>query len=159
MPYQWSTDTAPIKLSLWPHRSLPKQGFVGFIAATAALISLPLFSVLGSPILWGLLPFLALAVAGLWWGLQRSYRDGEILEELTLWPERVELIRHNPRGPQQEWKANPYWVRIEMHKTGGPVENYITLCGGGRDVEIGAFLSAQERLALYDDLNQRWLRP
>ena len=159
MPYEWSAETPPLRLSVWPHRSLPKKGFVGFMGAPAALISLPLFSVLGSPILWGLLPFLALAIAGLWWGLQRSYRDGEILEELTLRPEQVELIRHNPRGPRQEWHANPYWVRIELHKTGGPVENYITLSGGGRDVEIGAFLSAEERLSLYDDLNRRWLRP
>ncbi|MEL6523851.1 MAG: DUF2244 domain-containing protein [Pseudomonadota bacterium] len=159
MPYEWSScDVAPVRLSLWPHRSLPKRGFVGFIAATAALISLPLFAVLGTPILWGLLPFLALALIGLWTALQRSYRDGEILEELTLWPEQVRLVRHNPRGPQQEWQANPHWVRIELHKTGGPVENYITLNGAGRNVEIGAFLSADERLALYDDLNQRWLR-
>ena len=32
--------------------------------------------------------------------------------------------------------------------------HYITLKGKGREVEIGAFLSEEERLSLYDDLNR-----
>jgi uncharacterized membrane protein len=39
-----------------------------------------------------------------------------------------------------------------MHPKGGPVPNYVTLSGNGREVEIGAFLSEEERKALYDDL-------
>ena len=81
MPYHWvrRPEEAPEKsgassrepvaeLVLWPHRSLPRTGFAGFIAATAALLSLPLFAVLGTKILWGLLPFIVLnLVAGSFW--------------------------------------------------------------------------------------------
>lgn len=153
MPYTWlPPDGDNRRLHLWPHRSLPRVGFVWFIGGTAALIAMPLLTVIGSPVLWGLLPFLILAVAGVWWALQRSYRDGEILEELTLTPALVTLTRTGPRKAHAEWQANPHWVRVELHAKGGPVPNYVTLQGGPREVEIGAFLSEEERLSLRQDL-------
>lgn len=147
-------DEPLAELHLWPYRSLPRRGFVNFVAITAALITLPLLAVLGTPVLWGLLPFVAGALGLMYLMLQRSYRDGELLEELTLWPDRVALVRHNPRGPRQEWQANPWWVRVSLHEKAGPVENYITLKGEGREVEIGAFLSPEERLELFADLQR-----
>lgn len=153
MPYQWISDTgARRQLHLWPHRSLPRKGFVIFIAATASLIALPLLTVLGSPVLWALLPFLAIAVAGIWWALERSYRDGQIVEDLIVEQATMRLTRHGPRGFRQDWEANPYWVRVILHPRGGPVPNYVTLKGGSRDVEIGAFLSEEERLSLAREL-------
>lgn len=154
MPYQWqeAEEGRPRRLHLWPHRSLPPRGFVLFMAITAGMVALPLVAVLGSPVLWGLLPFLALAVAAIWFALMRSYRDRQILEDLTLLPDAMRLVRHGPRGRRQEWEGNPYWVRVELHPKGGPVPNYVTLSGGQREVEIGAFLSEEERIALAQDL-------
>ncbi|WP_435259596.1 DUF2244 domain-containing protein [Thioclava sp. FR2] len=155
MPYQWlPPDGNDRRLHLWPHRSLPRQGFVLFIGVTAALIALPLVTVIGSPVLWALLPFLGLAVAGIWWALMRSYKDGQIIEDLRLAPTTMELTRHGPHGRHQHWQANPYWVRVNLHAKGGPVPNYITLEGGPRIVEIGAFLSEEERITLARELGQ-----
>lgn len=153
MPYRW-TDISPTarRLELWPHRSLPRRGFAAFILATFTLITIPLYPLLGTFVLWGLLPFLLLAVAGLWWALERSYRDGEILEVLTLDPDRIHLSRTARRAAPLEWEANSYWVRAEMHPSGGPVPCYVTLTGNGRTVEIGAFLSEDERRTLYGEL-------
>ena len=154
MPYQWLPDEGDTRhLHLWPHRSLPPTGFVWFIGITVALISLPLLTMLGSPVLWGLLPFIALTVAGIWWALMRSYRDMEILEDVLLTPARMVLTRHGPHGQRREWEANPYWVQVALHPTGGPVPNYLTLKGGPREVEIGAFLSEEERVLLAQDLS------
>ncbi|PRX38136.1 Uncharacterized membrane protein [Meinhardsimonia xiamenensis] len=139
-------------LVLWPHRSLPRRGFAGFILATFALLCLPLLAVLGSIVLWGLLPFLMGTLALLWYFLERSYRDAQLREDLRLWHDRIELVRTDPRGRRQEWSANPYWVDVELHRAGGPVPNYITLRGGGRQVELGAFLSPEERETLYREL-------
>lgn len=143
------------ELHAWPFRSLPRRGMVWFLASTAAMITLPLIVVVGSPILWGLLPFFAIAIAGIWLALNRSYRDGEILEELRLWPDKITLARHNPKGPAQTWEANPHWVSVHMHPKDGPVENYLTLKGGGREVELGAFLSPEERAELHDAVQDR----
>lgn len=159
MPYRWHDPapepgtTAPLaRLHLQPFRSLPQTGFVWFIGATAALLAIPLVGLIGSPVLWGLLPFLLAALWAIWHALQRSYRDGEITEELTLWPDRVTLTRDGPRGQRRTWEANPHWVRVTLHETGGPVPNYLTLSGAGRKVELGAFLSEEERIALRPEL-------
>ncbi len=153
MPYRWTAET-PERLNLWPHRSLPRQGFVVFIAITAGLLAVPLLAVLGSPILWALLPFLLGAVAAIWLALEKSYRDGEITEVLTLTRDLVTLTRSGPKG-QQTWQANPHWVQVSIYHTGGPVPEYLTLRGNGREVEIGAFLTPEERKALEGELRQR----
>ena len=156
MPYQWLPPTGETqRLHLWPYRSLPRRGMVWFIGGTAALIAVPLFGVLGSPVLWGLLPFLLAAIFGIWWALERSYRDGEILEDLTLSPGRITLTRHGPRGARQTWEANPHWVKPALHPTGGPVPQYLTLTGGPRVVELGAFLTEEERKSLHGELRTR----
>ncbi len=120
---------------------------------------IPLLAVLGSVILWGLLPFLLLTVLGLWLAIQTNYRARSVFEILTLTGTKAHLVHHDPRKGQQEWTCNRYWARPEMHKHGGPVPNYVTLTGDGREVEIGAFLSEDERIALYDDLTQKLREP
>lgn len=151
MPYEWLPPTSTeFRLHVWPYRSLPKRGFVWFIGLTAALIAVPVLPHIGSPVVWGLLPFILLTLAGAYWALQRSYRDGEIVEDLTLTRDLITLHRHNPRAADQVWQANPHWVRATLHPTGGPVPQYLTLSGNGREVELGAFLTPQERRELYD---------
>ena len=160
MPYQWmhTPDDTQARLHLWPYRSLPRKGFVLFIGGTCALVLVPMLAVLGSPVLWGILPFFALAIWGMWAALARSYKDAEIVEDLTLSRDALSLIRHGPRGRRQDWQANPHWVSVQLHQKGGPVPNYLTLRGNGREVELGAFLSEEERLALCDELQSRLAR-
>ncbi|WP_119838018.1 DUF2244 domain-containing protein [Pseudooceanicola algae] len=151
LPYHWQDTT---RLELRPYRSLPRQGFAVVILLFFGLVSIPLLTMIGTPVLWGLLPFAMLALTGLWWGLDRSYRDTEIHEVLKIGTDTCQLIRSGPRGRHQEWQANPYWVTVRLYPTGGKVAQYITLAGNGREVEIGAFLSEDERSRLYPELLQ-----
>ncbi|MBI1171296.1 DUF2244 domain-containing protein [bacterium] len=159
MPYRWSPETSdePQRLTLWPHRSLTPRGFVVFIGLTAALFLLPLLSQLGHPGLWMLLPFLGAALGGIWWALDRNHKDRAITETLTLNTDRIELVRVGPRR-RQTWEANPHWVRLTLHATAGPVPSYLTLSGSGREVELGAFLTVAERIALKPELEARLAR-
>lgn len=156
MPYEWShnpRDTnKDLELTLWPYRSLLRKDFVLFIGGTATLIALPLITLLGSSILWVILGFFALMLGGLWTALTISYRRGEALENLMLTRDKVKLTHHTPKGEKLHWSANRYWATAHLHPTSGPVENYITLRGGDREVEIGAFLDAEERLILFEEL-------
>ncbi|MGH1577420.1 DUF2244 domain-containing protein [Planktotalea sp.] len=156
MPYKWSPEEPNGKtiLRLWPHQSLPQRGMAAFVLGTFGMISLPLFGLLGTKLLWGLLPFLMIAVGGIWYALDRSYKDRNILETLTITPNETTLERSNPRGSDQHWNCNTYWVQATLHPKEGPVPNYVTLKGGGREVEIGAFLAEEERIALFAELQQ-----
>ena len=160
MPYEWLPPRdGEQRLHLWPHRSLSQRGFVGFVGLTAALIALPLLAHLGSPVLWALLPFLLVTIWGIWFALRKNGRDRDIVEDLSLTPDRITLVRHGPKGQRQDWEANPYWLRVTLHETGGPVPNYLTLKGGGREVELGAFLSEEERVALKGEIDAKLHRP
>lgn len=157
MPYHWTqTDKdAPQSLTLWPHNALSVKGFAVMVLGFFLFASIPLYGLLGTVLLWGLLPFMLAATAALYYALRRNRRDRQIVEELTVTPETTRLTRTNPTGDVQDWESNTYWVRVALHETGGPVPFYVTLKGKGREVEIGAFLSEDERKALFADLQAR----
>ncbi|KEJ95775.1 DUF2244 domain-containing protein [Sulfitobacter pseudonitzschiae] len=156
MPYRWTSEPdAPTQLlHLWPHQSLPARGMAAFVLATFTLLLIPTMPLLGTPLLWGLLPFTLLAVWGLYFALQHNYRARQITELLSLSGSTAQLVRTNPKGDTQKWECNRYWTQVTKYEKDGPVPHYITLKGMGREVEIGAFLSEDERIALYDDLNR-----
>ncbi|NDV02021.1 DUF2244 domain-containing protein [Pseudoroseicyclus tamaricis] len=180
MPYEWvrDFDTAPdiasgavshrrqgngdpphCALRVWPNNSLEPSGFATFIAATATLMALPLVAVLGSPVLWVVLLFLLPALAAIWWALRHNQSSRQrLVEELTLWEDRLEIARREAGKADLQFAANPYWVEVTLHKEGGPVEDYLTLRGGARTVELGAFLAPEERRMLAGDLDLRLAR-
>lgn len=184
MPYRWTPDLntsltsghasdaetaqsakayrgeAPLmRLEIWPHRSLPNTGFAATIWLMFAAGCLPLLSFMGTRVFWVLLACLLAALAGLWIGLRRSDRV-HLREEVLIWPDRLELAHWDHRNTKQNWQANPYWLRLELHTDAGPVEDYLTLkdCGpkasrlDGRTVELAAFLSPPERVQLKREL-------
>jgi uncharacterized membrane protein len=153
---RWETGDPPaLRLRLSPNRSLSPRGFAWVIGAAAGLALVPLLGMLGTVALWGVLPFFVLVIWAVWAAIRRHWRDtGQLSEELSLWSDRIELIRQDPRQGRRDWSANPYWVSLHLRAEGGPVENYLTLKGGGREVELGAFLSPQERESLHDELQR-----
>ena len=154
MPYEWTTTAREERLKLWPHQSMTARGFSGFIGATAAMLTLPLFAVLGSAVLWVLLAFFAATIWGVWHAIMSNRAARKMHEELRLTKDEVHLEHVPAKGPVQVWNANPSWVTIHK-RTDGPVEDYLTLRGGGREVELGAFLTPEERETLYDELQTK----
>ena len=157
MPYVINNEIGAGKVTtieLWPYNSLKPKGFAFFFGATFALIAIPLFSVLGIKVFWGLFPFLFLTLMGIWFAIKKSLRDRQILEQLTLYKDELVLIRQDPNGEQKEWICSPYWAKLRMYDKEGPVANYITLRGNGREVELGSFLGEDERKELFNELNR-----
>lgn len=154
MPYKWTTqtDAQTQELQLWPHNSLSQHGMAAFVLTTFTFILIPALPLLGSVVLWGLLPFLLIAVWGIYYALRRNRRSRQIIEVLTLDDAETHLTRTDANGKVQEWDCNRYWTQVTKYDDQGPVPHYVTLKGKGREVEIGAFLSEEERIALYDDL-------
>ena len=121
------------------------------------MILIPTFTLLGTVLLWGMLPFVLLAVGGIYYALHANHRARQIEEVLVLDDQTARLTHRTARGEVKEWACNRYWTTVTKYEKDGPVPQYVTLRGEGREVEIGAFLSEEERIELYDDL-QRSLR-
>lgn len=113
---------------------------------------MPLLAVLGSSVMWALLPFLILALGALIFALDRNRRDNQVIETLSLNDTEIALTRRAKNQRDQVWTCNRYWTRVDLHDTDGPVPNYVTLSGNGRTAEIGAFLSEDERQDLFNEL-------
>jgi len=123
----------------------------------AAGLSLPLFGLIGTRAAWGMLPFLLLPLAALYWAMRRNHSDAEMYEVLELWPDTILVTRHEPGGDILQWCANPFWVRVTLHED-ARIEKYLTLYGNNREIEFGAFLSPWEREQHYSDINQALAR-
>lgn len=153
MPYAWSETPKETIVTLWPHQSMTPGGFTWFIGATAVMLTLPLFAVLGSAVAWVLMVFFLATIAAVWRAITLNQHRRSLREELTLSEARVALDHIPPKGAPLSWEANPHWVTVKL-RNDGPVENYLTLRGGGREVELGAFLTPEERKTLYDELKR-----
>lgn len=139
------------QVTLWPHRSLPPEGFRWLILGSAIAFAIPLLAFLGTVAMWVMLPIVAFHVWLLWFFLRRNDRNLRLTETVRLWPDLVTVERREPGGRVRHWQANPYWVQVTLHQT-ARIENYLTLKGGGREIELGAFLAPEERAALKEDL-------
>lgn len=144
-------DEPRFRLTLQPHRSLSREGvtWLMFIVTMGFVFSLIPF--LGTPVAWGLLPFFCGTLWLLWAGLTRNYKDADLREVLTIWPDLVTVVRIEPNGEIKRWHANPYWVDVAIEDT-PKIEKYLTLSGNGRRIELGAFLTPDARASLYDDI-------
>jgi uncharacterized membrane protein len=144
-------DPPLLALTLWPHRSMNRTGLTWFMGLMTAGLAVPLLPLTGTPAAWGLLPFLVAMLLGLYLALRRSYADGRLVEELRLWPDLITVVRWEPRGVVRQWHANPFWVRLRLFEN-ARIEKYLTLEGNGREIELGSFLSPDERVDLHAEL-------
>lgn len=147
-------EEALLTLTLTYHNALTAPGFVWFVGATAVLMLIPILAFLGSAFLWVLLISLGTSLVAIWTALRLSWHRGRVREVMEFHRDNITLTRQDPGKPTKSWSANPYWVHVEMEKDNRDVPNYLTLKGGDRLVELGSFLSADERPDLAEDLRQ-----
>lgn len=144
-------DPPILALTLWPNRSLTPAGGSWLLGLLALGFTPTLLMLGGTQAGWGMLPFVAGALIALFLAIRRSERDAALREELRLWPDLITVVRREPQGQVRRWHANPFWVRLRLREDGA-VEKYLTLQGNGREIELGAFLSPWERVALHAEL-------
>jgi uncharacterized membrane protein len=145
-------DPPLYEIALWPHRSMTPSGFRWFIGLMAFGLSIPMLAAGATPVGLFLAPFLLGALALAWWMVRlNDRRRARLGERLRLWADCIAVDHRTERGRLLRWRANPYWVSVEIRDT-KQVEKYLTLHGGGRVIEVGAFLTPDERALLADDL-------
>ena len=137
---------------LTPHRSLPPAGFRLLIGALSAvgLAAGTAFLALGA---WPVLGFFGLDIALLAWCFHVNYRQGRQWERLRLTPDALTVERANPAGRMEQVRLPPWWLRVEIERSGerpGP----LTLATHGRREIVGAFLAPWERVEVADALRR-----
>ena len=130
---------------------MTRPGYLWVMGITAFMLSVPLWGIAGTPVFWMLIPFLALAFLGLRFAIKRNGRNLRLSENLWIWRDEVRVERREPTGRILRWQAEPMAVRIALHAD-AKIEDYLTLKGAGREIELGAFLAPEERVALADEI-------
>lgn len=125
---------------LRPRRALSADQFAGL----AVGLSLAIFAVAAVSFFQGnvfapvfaLLDAVFIAIVLRW-----VWRQGERFEEIAL-DERSLEVRRSAQ-PEPAFRAHPFWVRLEV--AGGKGRERVLLGSHGRQVEVGSFLSFEER--------------
>jgi uncharacterized membrane protein len=135
------------RLVLRPRRALSAGQFAVLFVA----LSLATFLVAGYAFLQGnvFAPVFALLDAAFIAAVLRwVWRQGDRYEEIALDERNLEVRRSTQAEPA--FRAHPYWVRLSVD--GGEGRERVLLGSKGRQVEVGAFLSHEERRDLAKQL-------
>lgn len=131
-------------VQLTPHRSLSARGFI-ILMAIVCFVSFAAgigFFLAGA---WPVVGFLGIDVLLIYWAFRINYRHARIREVLTLTKDELKVTRFNHWGEAESWTFQPYWLQVLMDD---PPESHshLTLRSHGRDLVVGNFLNAAERL-------------
>jgi len=96
---------------------------------------------------WPVVGFFGLDVLLIYGAFKLNYHAGLQHEIIKINGETLEITRVSPSGQSKKWQFNRYWVRVKHSLD--PEEEYdnqpLTLTSHGRTLEIGSFLSNDEK--------------
>ena len=135
---------------LHPHTSLTPRGFfllmafVGVISFCAGVS----FMIAGA---WPVFGFFGIDVVLVYLAFKMNFRDAERYETLRLTATSLTVERVAPSGKRERWRFQPYWLQVEIDDDPEP-GSALMLRSHGRIVEIGSFLTAEEKIDLANAL-------
>ncbi|MFN4211970.1 MAG: DUF2244 domain-containing protein [Devosia sp.] len=143
MAMQTTTTTPLFSAALRPDRSLRAAGgwvALGVAAALVApiIVAVPEFAV---PVLAGF----ALTATGLVILGVRQSRNQRITQQITLWPEQLEIATTDAKGERMLRRFDPKAVRLVLDRDLNEKTRALRLRSGAEDIEIGAFLNADDK--------------
>lgn len=130
---------------LTPHRSLSELGFQRFIWVFAAmnLAVATYFWVQGA---WPVMGFLGLDVFAVWLAFRLNFRAARVEECVKVSGEHLHVARRSARGASH-WAVSPLWAKVTAEGIG------VRISAGGASMNVGAFLSPDERADFARALN------
>ena len=148
-----NTNEAPfINIRLVPNRSLNSNGTKVVFAVIALGFLLPIIPFIGSPIGTTLTIFSGLTFYLFLTLLQKNFQQGSTFEEILISKRKIKVVHQEKNKERLTWECNPYWTKVHLDINNPRLRNYLTLAGKGKRIELGAFLSPDERLELRDKI-------
>lgn len=151
------SDTPLFSAFLTPYRALDQHGIRWVIAFTAILASIPglFFFAIGA---WPIVGLLGLDVLALWWAMSASLKSGNAFEEVTLWPDALEIRHVTGWGRERRHSFNPFWVRLNVERDYEDRVTRLLLILRNRQLEIGSFLNPDDKASFAKVFSQALYR-
>ena len=129
---------------LTPHRSLSPSGIRWVIAFTAIMASIPgvVFFAMGA---WPVVGLMGLDIVLLTWALTASYADKDAFEEITLWPDTLDIRSVSKKGRETSLSFNPFLVRFSVVRDNDDRVIALKIVSRESEVEIGRFLTPDDK--------------
>ncbi len=137
---------------LKPHRSLSPTGFgLVMLALVACSFTAGLaFWLMGA---WPVVGFMGLDILLVQFAFRMNYRAARAAEEVTLYPDRLRVVRTSARGEVAEFSLNPYWARLIVDRHPEIGVTRLSLTSHGKRFDIAGFLGPHERESFADALS------
>lgn len=142
-----TADANHWSITLTPHRSLTRQGFIAVMVLIGGLnlIAGGAFFAIGA---WPVVGFMGLDVLLMWWAFRRNFADSERAERISAEGDALVLQRLSRQGAG-EVRFNRRWVKVELEEDHErELIGRLFLRSHGQSHEIASFLGAEERLSL-----------
>ena len=138
------TESPLFAALLTPHRSLSPSAIRWVIAFTALMASIPgiAFFAMGA---WPVVGLMGLDVILLTWALTASYTDKDAFEEITLWPDALEIRNVSKTGKETNFSLNPFMVRFSVSRDDEARITALKIVARDTEIEIGRFLAPDDK--------------
>ena len=143
-----NNDQQNWSITLTPHRSLSRQGFLAVMILIAGLnlIAGGVFFAIGA---WPVVGFCGLDVVIMYWAFRRNFADSACAERIVAEGDAVRLLRLAREQAPKEVHFNRRWLKVELeHDEERELVGKLYLRSHGEAHEIAGFLGADERLSL-----------
>ncbi|MBI2256085.1 MAG: DUF2244 domain-containing protein [Proteobacteria bacterium] len=138
-----AAEMAVFEAILYPHRSLGRRGYLILGLGTALIMGAYAFTFLliGA---WPIFGFIGAEWLLFWYLFSRHFRGDRRAERLRLFHDRLIVERIDAKGRFSAFSLQPYWLQVVLTRA-ADVDNALFLRSHGKQIEIGAFLSENER--------------
>ena len=141
-------------VTLTPHRSLSREGFVAIMVILVVLnfVGGMFFFVVGA---WPVTGFMGLDVVLMWWAFRRNFSDAKRAERIIVEDDLVTLQRLSAAGAKESIEFNRRWLKVELEfDEAREIVGRLLLSYRGSLTEVASFLGADERQSLSKALRQ-----
>jgi len=130
--------------TLTPHRSLTRRGYRYVVALACVMATVPglIFFSMGA---WPIVGFLGLDLLAIGWALSASFKSGKQFEEVTLWPDELEVKQVAANGKAEITRFNPFFVKLVIDRDFNERITTLHLRSREQDMVIGAFLNPDDK--------------
>ncbi len=142
-PENSQADLPVFEALLYPRRSLSPRGFVILIAITG-IIGFAYGTAFGLMGAWPIFGFCGTEWLLFIYLFRKHLKGDRRSERLRLYRDRLMVETISPKGACQTYRFQPYWLQVILDEP-DEYESVLYLRSHGKQLQIGSFLSPQER--------------